>query len=102
MTHDEIVIVGIAAGWAASVGVLGLLAAWVFLSLFQSSSAAAVNSDCERLRRSIADSSRSPQGTQYQAAAERQRAEIDRTVAYAQQIGCNNRNEIAINAIIVI
>jgi Protein of unknown function (DUF2865) len=63
----------------------------VFISLFGSSSAAAVNPDCERLRRAIADSSRSPQGAQYQAAAERQRAEIDRTVAYAQQIGCNNR-----------
>jgi Protein of unknown function (DUF2865) len=70
---------------------IALLAIGVFPSLFQSSSAGAVNSDCERLRRAIADSSRSPQGVQYQAAAERQRAEIDRTVAYAQQIGCNNR-----------
>ena len=68
-----------------------LLAGGVFLSLFQSVSAGAVNSDCERLRRAISDSSRSPQGGQYQAAAERQRAEVDRTVAYAQQIGCNNR-----------
>jgi signal transduction histidine kinase len=30
MTHDEIVIVGIAAGWAAAVGVVGLALAWVF------------------------------------------------------------------------
>lgn len=30
MTHDELVIVAIAAGCAASVGVVGLLAAWVF------------------------------------------------------------------------
>ena len=62
-----------------------------FLFLLSYSSAAAVSSDCERLRRAIADSSRSSQGAQYEAAAERQRAEIDRTIAYAQQIGCNNR-----------
>ena len=73
-----------------SIAVAGLVA-WTFLSVLESSSAAAVNADCERLRRAVADSSRSPQGAQYQAAAERQRAEIDRTVSYAQQIGCNNR-----------
>jgi hypothetical protein len=55
------------------------------------SSAGAAGADCERLRRAIADSSRSGQSAQYQAAAERQRAEINRTVAYAEQIGCNNR-----------
>jgi hypothetical protein len=55
------------------------------------SSAGAVGADCERLRRAIADSSRSGQGAQYQAAADRQRAEINRTVAYAQQLGCDNR-----------
>ena len=55
------------------------------------SSAAAASADCERLRRAIADSSRSGQSAQYQAAAERQRAEINRTVAYADQIGCNNK-----------
>jgi hypothetical protein len=47
--------------------------------------------DCERLRRAIAEASRSGQSAQYQAAAERQRAEIDRTVAYSQQLGCDNR-----------
>jgi hypothetical protein len=73
-----------------SIAVAGLVA-WIFLSVLESSSAAAAGADCERLRRAVADSSRSPQGAQYQAAAERQRAEIDRTVAYAQQIGCNNR-----------
>ena len=69
----------------ASVGI----AAPLLFSLI--SSAGAVSSDCERLRRAIADAPRSGQSTQYHAAAERQRAEIDRTVAYADQIGCNNR-----------
>lgn len=53
--------------------------------------AGAAGADCERLRRAISESSRSGQSSQYQAAAERQRAEITRTVAYAEQIGCNNR-----------
>ena len=30
MTHDQLVIVAIAGGCAASVGVVGLIAAWVF------------------------------------------------------------------------
>jgi hypothetical protein len=66
-----------------------MVGAHLLLSLV--SSASAVTADCERLRRAIADSSRSAPNAQYQAAAERQRAEIDRTVAYAQQIGCNNK-----------
>ena len=65
------------------------MAAPLVLSLVSLANAA--NSDCERLRRAIADSTRSGQGAQYQAAAERQRAEINRTVAYADQIGCNNK-----------
>ena len=52
---------------------------------------AAPSAECERLRRAIADASRSSQGGQYQAAAERQRSEIDRTVAYAREIGCENK-----------
>ena len=51
----------------------------------------AAGADCERLRMAIADVSRTGQSAQYQAAAERQRAEIDRTAAYARQIGCDNR-----------
>ena len=46
--------------------------------------------DCDRLRRAIADSSHGSNG-QYEAAAARQRGEIDRTVAYAHQIGCDNQ-----------
>jgi hypothetical protein len=49
------------------------------------------STDCERLRQQIAESSRDPRGGQYQAAAEKQRSEIDRTVAYAQSIGCDKK-----------
>ncbi len=49
------------------------------------------SADCARLRQAISDASRDDQGTQYQAAAERQRAELDRTTAYARSIGCENR-----------
>jgi Protein of unknown function (DUF2865) len=53
--------------------------------------ALSANADCDRLRRAIADASHSGQNAQYQAAAERQRGEIERTAAYAQQLGCDNR-----------
>jgi len=46
--------------------------------------------DCDRLRRAISDASHGP-NAQYEAAAARQRSEIDRTVAYAHQIGCDNQ-----------
>jgi Protein of unknown function (DUF2865) len=59
--------------------------------LFLSSALSARAVDCERLRRAIADAPRSGQNVQFQAAAERQRAEIDRTQAYARQIGCENQ-----------
>jgi hypothetical protein len=49
------------------------------------------SADCARLRQAISDASRNDQGAQYQAAADRQRAEIDRTVAYAKSIGCDRK-----------
>lgn len=58
---------------------------------FISAPAQTGSADCERLRQSIADASRNPQTAQFQAAAERQRGEIDRTVAYMRSIGCDNR-----------
>jgi hypothetical protein len=71
-------------------GLTGVIASIaVIFSL--SSSVSADNADCERLRRAIADASRSGQSAQYQAAAERQRGEIDRTAAYAREIGCDNK-----------
>jgi hypothetical protein len=54
-------------------------------------SAQQLSADCERLRVAIADASRGDSGAQYQAAADRQRAELDRTVAYAKSIGCDRR-----------
>jgi hypothetical protein len=68
-----------AAGAGAIVGLAGV------------DSALSQNADCERLRQAIADSSHSAQGSQFQAAAERQRSELDRTVGYAHSIGCENR-----------
>jgi hypothetical protein len=54
-------------------------------------SAQQLSADCERLRVAIADASRADSGVQYQAAADRQRAELDRTVSYAKSIGCERR-----------
>src|SRR5579885_931025 len=47
--------------------------------------------DCARLRAQIAATGRgdSARAGQYQRAAEKQRAEIDRTVAYSHSIGCD-------------
>ena len=50
-----------------------------------------LSADCQRLREAIADASRADSGAQYQAAADRQRAELDRTTAYARSIGCDRR-----------
>ncbi|THD49007.1 MAG: DUF2865 domain-containing protein [Bradyrhizobium sp.] len=47
--------------------------------------------DCQRLKQAIADASRSDSSGEYQAAAERQRAELDRTTAYARSIGCDRK-----------
>ena len=52
-------------------------------------SAQQLSADCQRLRQAIADASHSDSGAQYQAAADRQRAELDRTAAYAKSIGCD-------------
>lgn len=51
---------------------------------------AGASADCDRLRRAISDASRGP-NAQFEAAAARQRSEIERTVAYARQIGCENQ-----------
>ena len=71
----------------AALGVVaGLLAATTAADIGASQSI-----ECERLRQAIADASSSDQGAQYEAAADRQRAEIERTVAYARSIGCDRR-----------
>jgi hypothetical protein len=49
------------------------------------------SADCARLQQAIAAAGRSnPQTAQYEAAAQKQRGEIDRTIAYARSIGCQN------------
>ncbi|MGO9742407.1 MAG: DUF2865 domain-containing protein [Roseiarcus sp.] len=49
------------------------------------------SAECDRLRQAISDSASNANVGQYQAAAERQRAELDRMAAYAHSIGCDNR-----------
>jgi hypothetical protein len=70
---------------------LGLVLAAAAAVFVGSVSAQQLSADCQRLREAIADASRGDSGTQYQAAADRQRAELDRTVAYAKSIGCDRR-----------
>jgi hypothetical protein len=54
--------------------------------------AQAQNAECARLQQAIATAGRgNGQSAQFEAAAQRQRGEIDRTVAYARSIGCENR-----------
>jgi len=72
-------------------GLAVLCAAAVFGALGAANLAAAQSADCARLRQAISDAARDNQGAQYQAAADRQRAEIDRTSAYAHSIGCDHR-----------
>jgi hypothetical protein len=73
-------------GAAALLATLGVVVGSAGVDTARSQSA-----DCQRLRQEIADSSHSTQGAQYQAAAAKQRAEIDRTVAYAHSIGCEKK-----------
>ena len=73
--------------WAALGAVIG-----VVLAAFAATGAAqGQNADCARLRQAIADAPRNDQGSQYQAAASRQRDELDRTNAYAHSIGCDHK-----------
>jgi hypothetical protein len=54
--------------------------------------ARAQSAECQRLQQAIvaAGHGGNGQGAQFEAAAQRQRGEIDRTVAYARSIGCEN------------
>ncbi len=70
---------------------LALVLAGAVVAFGGSVSAQQLSADCERLRVAIADASHGDSGSQYQAAADRQRAELDRTVAYAHSIGCDRR-----------
>src|SRR5579884_2010231 len=75
------------AGWGAIAAAATLLAAAIV------GGAGAQDADyCQQLRSQIAAAgqARGPSAA-YDAAAQKQRAEIDKTVAYAHQIGCENR-----------
>jgi hypothetical protein len=73
-------------GFLASVGALAALAASIVA--FSADIALAQNAECARLQQAIA-ARRGSSGAQ--AAAERQRAELGRTRAYAGSLGCGNR-----------
>jgi hypothetical protein len=60
-------------------------------TLFGAAPALSQNADCERLRQAISEASNSSGAAQYQAAADRQAAELDRMTAYSRSIGCENR-----------
>jgi hypothetical protein len=51
----------------------------------------AQSAECSKLQQAIAGASRNGQSDRYQAAAQKQRGELDRTAAYARSIGCENR-----------
>ena len=58
--------------------------------VFAAGGSLAQSADCARLQAAIASAPRGG-GGQLQAAAERQRAELSRTSAYARSIGCDNQ-----------
>jgi hypothetical protein len=70
--------------------ILGLAAA-IFVSLAAAGAAEAQSAECQRLQQAIASAGRAGPSAQYEAAAQRQRGEIERTSAYARSIGCENR-----------
>lgn len=68
------------------------LATALLVSAAAIGAAQAQSAECARLQQAIASSGRSNgQNPQYEAAAQKQRGEIDRTVAYARSIGCENQ-----------
>jgi hypothetical protein len=66
-----------------------VLAASLAAGVFASGGALSQSADCARLQAAIASAPRG--GGQLQAAADRQRAELSRTSAYAHSIGCDNQ-----------
>ncbi len=74
-----------------STGTFLAVAAAVLAAALAGGEALAQSADCVRLQQAIAAASRGGPGAQLQAAVERQRAELSRTVAYARSLGCENR-----------
>jgi hypothetical protein len=78
-------------GWRKRTGLRILLAAAAGLAgVSAANDALAQSAECARLQAAIASAPRGG-GGQLQAAAERQRAELSRTSAYARSIGCDNQ-----------
>src|SRR5271167_1577855 len=77
-------------GWRRLLAQRTLMAAAAALAgVLVAGEALAQSADCARLQAAIAAAPRG--GGQIQAAAERQRAELSRTSAYAHSIGCDNQ-----------
>ncbi len=66
------------------------LAIAVLVSFTAMNAALAQSAECQRLQQAIASAGRGG-GGQYEAAAQKQRGEIERTSAYARSLGCENR-----------
>ena len=77
-------------GWRISVLLCAAFAALAAI-LLAGRQTLAQGAECARLQQAIADASRNGQAERYQAAAQKQRGELDRTLAYARSIGCENR-----------
>ena len=77
-------------GWRAA-ACAGAIALALAAALTASRQTLAQSSECVRLQQAIADSGRRSQSDRYQAAAQKQRGELDRTASYARSLGCENR-----------
>jgi hypothetical protein len=79
-------------GWRRLLAQRTLMAAAAALAgVLLAGDALAQSADCARLQAAIASAPRGGGGGQLQAAADRQRAELSRTSAYAHSIGCDNQ-----------
>jgi uncharacterized protein DUF2865 len=69
-----------------------LAALLLFSACLVAAPTAAESPECQQLRAAIATAGQSPaarEAASYEAAAQKQRAEIDKTVAYGRQLGCD-------------
>src|SRR5271166_661753 len=76
-------------GWRKFLRPRAIVAMAGLAGVLASAAALAQNADCARLQAAISAAPRG--GGQLQAAAERQRVELARTMAYAHSIGCDNQ-----------
>jgi len=76
-------------GWGFSALLLATLLA-LGVDFLDGRQTLAQSAECSRLQQAIAEATRNGQSDRYQAAAQKQRGELDRTVGYARSIGCEN------------